>query len=485
MAEYTIITRKIEVHLHKFGDTPEYKELYDQHWKIWHTINNKLYEAANRVMSHCFFNDEYEHRLRLQSPEYRIIDDKLSSCKKLKLSAEEIASIKKRRNELLRSFTRQKHIFLRGGAVEGPNPEQNSTYKVISDEFLEYIPSEILTCLNQNVASAYKENRRKVGSGERSVPSYKKGYPVPFSMKRRGQVQIFRRDDGTIYVAFPKGLEWDLFFGRDRSNNREIVERILSGEYQACNSSIQQTKNNKIFLLLVVKIPKTNVILDSSRVVGIDLGVNIPLYAAANDNEYVGLAIGSRENFLNTRMRFNAQKRDLQRSLRHSTNGGRGRAHKLQALERLGEKERNWVHLQNHIFSKEVVEYAKSIQAGVIQMENLSNFGKRNDEVENEYKFILRYWSYFELQNMIETKAKAIGIEVRYVDPYHTSQTCSFCGHYEKGQRISQSKFVCKNSDCEKGKGKKLNDGTYEGINADWNAARNIAKSNKYDKTER
>ena len=111
-------------------------------------------------------------------------------------------------------------------------------------------------------------------------------------------------------------------------------------------------------------------------------------------------------------------------------------------------------------------------------MERLTGFGRdKHDEVDSDFKFILRYWSFFELQTMIEYKANAAGIEVRYIDPYHTSQTCSFCGHYEKGQRISQSTFVCKNPDCEKGKGKKHSDGTYEGINADWNAARNIALS--------
>jgi IS605 OrfB family transposase len=180
------------------------------------------------------------------------------------------------------------------------------------------------------------------------------------------------------------------------------------------------------------------------------------------------------------RMRMSAQKRELQRNLRHTTNGGHGRAQKLQALERLEGKERNWVHLQNHIFSKSVIEFAIQNGAGAIQMERLAGFGRdKNNEVDEGYKFVLRYWSLFELQSMIEYKAKAAGIEVRYVDPYHTSQTCSFCGHYEKGQRISQSKFVCKCTECTKGKGKQRADGTFEGINADWNAARNIALSTK------
>jgi len=180
------------------------------------------------------------------------------------------------------------------------------------------------------------------------------------------------------------------------------------------------------------------------------------------------------------RMRMQAQKRELQRNLRHTTNGGHGRNQKLQAFKRLQDKEKNWVRLQNHIFSKSIIEYALKNKAGVIQMERLTGFGRnKNDEVDEGYKFILRYWSFFELQTMIEYKANAAGIEVRYIEPRYTSQTCSFCGHYEKGQRINQQTFICKNPDCTKGKGKQEKDGTYKGINADWNAARNIALSKK------
>ncbi|MBO5860337.1 MAG: transposase, partial [Alistipes sp.] len=337
------------------------------------------------------------------------------------------------------------------------------------------------TCLNQNIASVYKAYSKEVQFGNRTIPNYKKGIPAPFTIKDHGRLLLQKREDGSIYIRMPKGLEWDLVFGRDRSNNREIVERILSGQYDAGNSSIKQAKNGKCFLLLIVKIPKSNIALNKDRVVGVDLGINIPLYAALNDNEYGGMGIGSREQFLKMRMRMYAQKRELQRSLRHSTNGGHGRKQKLQALERLEGKERNWVHLQNHIFSKSVIEFAQKHNAGVIQMERLTGYGKdANGEMREEAKFLTRYWSYFELQTMIEYKANAAGIEIRYIDPYHTSQTCSFCGHYEKGQRINQSTFICQNPECKQGKGKQKSDGTFEGINADWNAARNIALSEQY-----
>lgn len=478
-AEYTCITRKIEVHLHKHGDSEEAAQRFKDEYRIWDDINNNLYKAANRIISHCFFNDTYEYRLKLHSPRLKDIEKLLS--KRNKLSDEEVKQLKAERNQLFADFKKQRQVFLRGGVEEGANPEQNSTYKVVSNEFIDSIPSEVLTNLNQNISSTYREYSLDVERGVRTIPNYKKGIPVPFSMKQKGEIVLKKREDGSIYVRFPKGLEWDLSFGRDRSNNREIVERVLSGQYDVGNSSIQETKNKKRFLLLVVKVPKENKAFDSSRVVGVDLGINVPLYAALNDNEYGGMGIGSRDQFLKVRMRMAAQKRELQRNLRHTTHGGHGRTQKLQALDRLEGKERNWVHLQNHIFSKSIIEYASKNNAGVIQMERLTGFGRDDkEEVQSEYKFVLRYWSFFELQTMIEYKAKAAGIEVRYINPYHTSQTCSFCGHYEKGQRINQATFVCKNPECTKGKGKQKSDGSCEGINADWNAARNIAKSREF-----
>lgn len=476
--EYTCITRKIEVHLHRHGDSEDAVQRYKEEFRLWDEINDNLYKAANRIISHCFFNDAYEYRLKLHSPRFQEIEKLLRYSKRNKLTEEDIKELKAERKLLFSDFKKQRQIFLRGGVVEGANPEQNSTYRVVSNEFIETIPSEILTNLNQNISSTYKAYAQEVERGDKTIPNFKRGIPVPFSIKQKGELMLKKREDGTIYIRFPKGLEWDLNFGRDRSNNREIVERVLSGQYDVGNSSIQEGKNKKRFLLLVVKIPKESASLNTNRIVGIDLGIATPLYAALNDNEYGGMSIGSRDQFLKVRMRMAAQKRELQRNLRHTTAGGHGRQQKLQALNRLEGKERNWVHLQNHIFSKSIIDFALKSDAGVIQMERLTGFGRdKNDEVNNDFKFILRYWSFFELQTMIEYKAKAAGIEVRYIDPYHTSQTCSFCGHYEKGQRISQSTFVCKNPDCAKGKGKQRADDTFEGINADWNAARNIALS--------
>ena len=55
---------------------------------------------------------------------------------------------------------------------------------------------------------------------------------------------------------------------------------------------------------------------------------------------------------------------------------------------------------------------------------------------------------------------------VRKINPDKTSQTCSCCGNYEPGQRISQSAFKCKKCGYEE--------------NADVNAAKNIAFSENF-----
>ena len=102
----------------------------------------------------------------------------------------------------------------------------------------------------------------------------------------------------------------------------------------------------------------------------------------------------------------------------------------------------------------------------------MQNFGKDiNGNVEDGKKFVLRYWSYSELQTLIEYKAKMEGITVKYVNPAYTSQTCSCCG--ERGERNEQAVFRCLNPVCPE---------YMKEINADYNAARNIAKSKEFVK---
>ena len=204
-------------------------------------------------------------------------------------------------------------------------------------------------------------------------------------------------------------------------------------------------------------IPKQELELDENTVVGVDLGVAIPAVCGLNNNSYIRQSIGSKDDFLRIRTQLQAQRRRLQKSLK-STSGGHGRGKKMKAMDRLTDRERNFVKSYNHFVSKNVVDFAVKNRAKYINMEDLSGF--------NSSEFILRNWSFYELQQFITYKASKYGIEVRKINPYHTSQTCSCCGHWEEGQRIDQSHFKCKACGVD--------------LNADFNASRNIAMSTDF-----
>lgn len=465
-----IITRKIELKIVKDGLTDEE---YDQQWKYLYQINNTIYLAANRISTHCLFNDEYEMRLKLHMPRYKEIEKelkKLDSDKKT--SDKEIRDrLLNERKELDEDVKNKKKDFLQCS-------KQNSTYQLVSKEFKQYIPSDILANLNQKIQENYNNNQKKIESGERALSTYKKGMEIPFSIRENKRLKLFIKEEG-IYLKWFKEILFRLEFGKDASNNRCIVERLIESDrqqknkgedYVANNSSIKLVKYGKstrIFLLLSIDIPAKKQVLDKDVVLGVDLGIKCPLYLAINKNDNFKMQIGDIEHFHNQRTMFQKRFKSLQKLM--CTQGGHGRKKKLEPLEKLKEKERNWVHTQNHVYSREVIKQALKQNAGTIHMESLKDLGKGKDGyVKDEYKYLLRYWSYYELQSMIEYKAKLEGIEVKYIDPAYTSQTCSYCG--ERGERKKQEEFVCTNPQCKR-RGEK--------INADFNAARNIAMSKK------
>ncbi len=465
-----IITRKIELKIVKDGLTDEE---YDQQWKYLYQINNTIYQAANRISTHCLFNDEYEMRLKLHMPRYKEIEKelkKLDSDKKT--SDKEIRDrLLNERKELDEDVKNKKKDFLQCS-------KQNSTYQLVSKEFKQYIPSDILANLNQKIQENYNNNQKKIESGERALSTYKKGMEIPFSIRENKRLKLFIKEEG-IYLKWFKEILFRLEFGKDASNNRCIVERLIESDrqqknkgedYVANNSSIKLVKNGKntrIFLLLSIDIPAKKQVLDKEVVLGVDLGIKCPLYLAINKDDNFKMQIGDIEHFHNQRTMFQKRFKSLQKLM--CTQGGHGRKKKLEPLEKLKEKERNWVHTQNHVYSREVIKQALKQNAGTIHMESLKDFGKgKEGYVKDEYKYLLRYWSYYELQSMIEYKAKLEGIEVKYIDPAYTSQTCSYCG--ERGERKKQEEFVCTNPQCKR-RGEK--------INADFNAARNIAMSKK------
>lgn len=268
-----IITRKIELKIVKDRLTDE---KYDQQWKYLYQINNTIYQAANRISTHCLFNDEYEMRLKLHMPRYKDIEKKLEEIEiELKgLNTKKKASDKEERDRLLNE--KQQLVDERNELDEDAKDKkkdflqcskQNSTYQLVSKEFLKYIPAEILTDLNRYVQNNHNNNKNKVKSGERALSTYKKGMGIPFSIKPQSGLRLFIKENG-IYLKWFKGILFKLEFGKDTSNNRCIVERLIESDkqqkknkgedYVANNSSIKlikkgNDKSTRIFLVLYLE----------------------------------------------------------------------------------------------------------------------------------------------------------------------------------------------------------------------------------------
>lgn len=455
------ITRKIELKLCTEGLSDEERKA--QRGLLYH-INDNLYKAANNISSKLYLDDHVSSMVRLKHAEYLTLLSELEKAKK-KDDEELIAELGNRVSVTEKEMTDQELAICKYATEMSTD---TLAYR-FANEIEINVFGQILACLKQGIHSNYKKDAADVKRGERSIRNFKKGMPIPFPWSKSIRIE---NEGSDFYLRWYNGLRFRFDFGKDRSNNRLIVSRCLNldpeyeGEYKLSNSSLQMVKRDgstKLFLLLVVNIPQGNVELNKKIVVGVDLGINSPAYVATNVT-MERQQIGRRDTFLNARMAIQRRFKSLQKL--QNTAGGRGRKKKLEPLERLRETERNWVRTQNHLFSRDVVQFAVKTRAATIHLEDLSGFGKDDDGNADEKKeFVLRNWSYYELQTMIKYKAAKYGIKVEKIRPAYTSRTCSWCG--QPGFRQGEI-FICENPECEK-HGKKEN--------ADYNAARNIANS--------
>jgi len=97
----------------------------------------------------------------------------------------------------------------------------------------------------------------------------------------------------------------------------------------------------------------------------------------------------------------------------------------------------------NHCISKKIVAKAKGTRRA-IALEDLRGI-RRRVTARRSQRAALHSWSFHDLRQKIEYKAKLVGVPVFLVDPANTSITCPdpVCGHIDKRNRIHQSTFSC------------------------------------------
>ena len=202
-------------------------------------------------------------------------------------------------------------------------------------------------------------------------------------------------------------------------------------------------RDERWWLHVVVTVP-TPEVQPSDQVIGVDLGLNRP--AVTSNNHFLGKKGWKAVEGRTFKLARALQKKGTKSAKRH--------------LRKLKRRRARFRKDADHVLSKQIV--ATAAPGSTIVLENLKDIRKRTKaKRRSQTKRRMHSWPFLSLKAKVEYKAEERGCRVVAVDPRHTSQRCSCCGHTARTNRRSQSVFWCRQCGYH--------------LNADLNAARNIA----------
>ena len=247
-----------------------------------------------------------------------------------------------------------------------------------------------------------------------------------------------------------KKKQYDLVWNRDYSLTKDkfsvntLSERLkvdftVQGMEKYFNKDIYEFgtaklvyKHKKFFLHIPVtaEIPEVN---DSEicNVVGIDRGINfiITTFDSARKTGFV-----SGKQVKTKRAHYKALRKELQM---RKTPSARKR------LKCIGQRENRWMQDVNHVVSKALVD--RYHENTLFVLEDLTGIRSATESVKVKDRYVSVSWSFYDLEQKLEYKAKRNHQKVLKVDPRYTSQTCPRCGHTEKANRNKKLHlFKCK-----------------------------------------
>ena len=247
----------------------------------------------------------------------------------------------------------------------------------------------------------------------------------------------FKEQDKISICAFGGRITIPLIYGKYQADRFDVMKGEIDLTY----------RNGKFYLLCTMDVPENDPIVPTDYL-GVDFGI-VNIAADSDGNTYTGATVEQ------VRRKHHRNRKTLQRK---GTKGAKKR------LKKLAGREARFRKHENHVISKTVVKLAKGTDRGIV-LENLKGINGRTTVRRSDRARHFR-WSFSQLRSFIEYKAKLVGVPVIAVDPRNTSRTCNICGHCEKANRTSQAIFLCKSCGYS--------------VNADFNAARNLAGLGRY-----
>jgi len=354
------LTRKIQMLI----DLPanEQKEM----WEKLYWYQNRCFRAANFIISHLYVQEMIKDFFYLTEE----IQYKLADANKDEMGI----------------FNRSK---------------TNTTARMVFDRFKGEIPTDILGSLNNTIQSTFSKNKADYWQGTKSLRNFKKDIPIPLPVKCISKMRYDPEKKAFCFNMF--AIPVKTYLGKDFTDKRLVMERLLREGIKLCTSQIQ-LKDRKIYWLAVFEFEKEDHVLKPEIIAEASLSLEHPIVAKANN---VRITIGSKEEFLYRRLAIQASQKRIQTGIAYARSGN-GAKRKQKALYRTENLESRYVSHRLHLYSRKLIDFCIRQQAGTLILKDQED----KIGIAKEQEFVLRNWSYYELQTKIKYKAEKAGIEL-------------------------------------------------------------------------
>lgn len=354
------LTRKIQLLI----DVPSDQK--NEMWEKLYRYQNRCFRAANLIASHLYVQEMIKDFFYLtEEIRYKLADEK---------------------KDRMGMFNRSK---------------TGTTARMVFDRFKGEIPTDILGSLNNTIQSTFSKNKADYWQGTKSLRNFKRDIPIPLPVKCISKMRYNEETKAFCFNMF--AIPVRTYLGKDYTDKRLIMERLLKDEIKLCTSQIQ-LKDRKIFWLAVFDFEKDENHLKPDIIAEASLSLEHPIVAKANN---VRINIGSKEEFLYKRLAIQASQKRIQDGIAYARSGN-GAKRKLKALYKSENLESRYVSNRLHLYSRKLIDFCIKQQAGTLVLKNQED----KIGIAKEQDFVLRNWSYYELQSKIKYKAEKAGIEL-------------------------------------------------------------------------
>ena len=204
---------------------------------------------------------------------------------------------------------------------------------------------------------------------------------------------------------------------------------------------IYHHQEDKYFLHIVVEVDNKQINYDNDNILAVDLGQIHPMVTFDNKQSLIYNG-GKLNSFIRFRNKELAKLQNKMSKCKKYSNRWNKFNHGKKKLMLKSKNKINDVlqKYSSHLISYCIKQKISTIVIGDIKgIRNNINFGVKTNQK-------LHQWVYNQLTNIIEYKAKSVGIKVDYIDESYTSQTCPKCGNKHK---TSNRNYKCTNCGFE------------------------------------